>query len=319
MFNLKKKIQLKIKIPIKKEESKNIVSPDTTSNKFSISKITDYIYISGYLLAQNIPFLVNNNFTHVINCSKGSSMESLNEDNIYAKSSNIKYFSIYLRDDPGLDIINCFYQIIDFIEKKESQNCNINKKILIHCIEGISRAPALIAGYLMWKNNLRTENAIELIKSKRNCIDINLGFIIQLHKWENYLFSGPQKIQIFRLGENIKLLEDKDFENENLNIKNNNIEYLIRFKNKLYYVYNRNTNEDSKVSEIKNFINNNDLIYNENDNRIKFIDNVIRYDNLLLNNDIRSLIEINFNDIDDKVKSFNNLIEIIENYDNIEF
>ena len=69
----------------------------------------------------------------------------------------------------------------------------------------------------MWKQNLKTENAIELVKSKRNCVDINLGFTIQLHKWENYLFSPAEKIQIFKLNPNIRLLEEKEIENENFN------------------------------------------------------------------------------------------------------
>ena len=83
--------------------------------------------------------------------------------------------------DPGNDPVNhpSHYcdgiETIDFIESKEESNRP--KKILIHCIEGISRAPALIAGYLMWKQNLRTENAIEFVKSHRKCVDINLGFI----------------------------------------------------------------------------------------------------------------------------------------------
>ena len=238
MLVLKKKIQLKISIPQKKEEPKKISLKDSINNKSSLSKITDIIYTSGYLVAKDISFLINNNFTHVINCSKGSSMESPDDGNNYNKAPDIKYYSIYLRDDPGLDIINCFFQIIDYIEKKEFKNINNNnKKILIHCIEGVSRAPALIAGYLMWKNNLTTEKAIETIKSKRKCVDINLGFIIQLHKWEKYLFSEPDKIQVFKLGENIKLLEDEEIMKEMLSkIKNDDRNYLIRYKSKLYYI-----------------------------------------------------------------------------------
>ena len=52
----------------------------------------------------------------------------------------------------------------------------------------------MVAGYLMWKKNLKNTEVIELIKSKRNCVDINLGFNIQLHKWENYLMSLKKKI-----------------------------------------------------------------------------------------------------------------------------
>ena len=50
-------------------------------------------------------------------------METSNEQsadaNNYDKSPSIKYLPIFLRDDPGADIINCFFQTIDFIESKE--------------------------------------------------------------------------------------------------------------------------------------------------------------------------------------------------------
>ena len=235
MKNLKGKFQLKITIPKNDqlEEEKNLSQINNNNNRTSLSQITENIFTSGYLVAKDITFLLNNNFTHVINCSRGSSMESPNEELLksqnYEKSPSIKYLPIFLRDDPGADIINCFFQAIDFIESDYKKR---NKKILIHCIEGISRAPAIIAGYLMWKQNLKTENAIELVKSKRNCVDINLGFTIQLHKWENYLFSPAEKIQIFKLNPNIRLLEEKEIENENLYYL-----FHLLFFHFLYFLY----------------------------------------------------------------------------------
>ena len=308
MFVLKKKIQLKIAIPKNKEEEKTISLVDNNNNRSSLSKITENIYTSGYLVAKDIPFLLKNNFTHVINCSRGSSMESPNdqssEANNYDKSPSIKYLPIFLRDDPGADIINCFFQTIDFIESKEESNKP--KKILIHCIEGISRAPALISGYLMWKQNLKTQNAIDFVKSKRKCVDINLGFIIQLHKWENYLFSTPEKIHIFKLDQSIRLLEEKEFENENYS----QIEHLIRFNRKLFYIKNKkNSKDENFFDEFNKLSIENSNCFNENSDKIKFISNVIKYDKSILSNDINSLIEINYDDIKNSRLSFEDFLK----------
>jgi protein-tyrosine phosphatase len=310
MFGLKKRIQLKITIPKNTEEEKTNTLINDNNNKSSLSKITDIIYTSGYLVAKDIPFLLKNNFTHVINCSRGSSMETSNDEvtdaNNYDKSPSIKYLPIFLRDDPGADLIKCFFQTIDFVENEKESNKP--KKILIHCIEGISRAPALIAGYLMWKQNIKTENAIEYIKSKRKCIDINLGFIIQLQKWENYLFSSPDKMQIFKLSPNIRLLEEKEFENENFNES----EYLIRLNKKFFYLGNQQKYKNGNlIDEIKEINKNNYNTFNEDNEKSKFIYNAIKYDKLLLNNDIDSLVEINYNNN----SSFNiqSLIGIINN------
>ena len=307
MFDLKKRFQLKITIPKNQEEEKTTSLINDNNNKSNLSKITDHIYTSGYLIAKDIPFLLKNNFTHVINCSRGSSMETSNDEvrdtNNYNKSPSIKYLPIFLRDDPGADLIKCFFQTIDFIENEEESNKT--KKILIHCIEGISRAPALIAGYLMWKQNIKTENAIEFIKSKRKCIDINLGFIIQLHKWENYLFSSTDKIQIIKLNTNIRLLEEKEYENENINEN----EYLIRFNQKIFYLGNQQNYKNSHLKEeIKEIYRNNYNTFNEDNDKCKFIYNVIKYDKLLLNNNIDSLIEININNIPNNIHSFDDII-----------
>ena len=307
MFSLKKKIQLKITIPKNKEEEKSTTLVDNNNNRSIISKITENIYTSGYLVAKDIPFLLKNNFTHVINCSRGSSMETTNDEsaeaNNYDKSPSIKYLPIFLRDDPGADIIQCFFQTIDFIENEKESNKP--KKILIHCIEGISRAPALIAGYLMWKQNLKVENAIEFMKSKRKCVDINLGFIIQLHKWGNYLFSPKEKIQIFKLSPNIRLLEEKEFENENYN----DFEYLIRFKQKLFYLGNKNNSKNGNIIDDIHKLNlENCNTFNEANEKIKFIYNVIKYDKLLLKNDIDSLIEVNYNNNSNGIHSLEDMI-----------
>ena len=290
MFGLKKRIQLKITIPKNTEEEK------------TNSLINDN--------NKDIPFLLKNNFTHVINCSRGSSMETSNDEvtdaNNYDKSPSIKYLPIFLRDDPGADLIKCFFQTIDFVENEKESNKP--KKILIHCIEGISRAPALIAGYLMWKQNIKTENAIEYIKSKRKCIDINLGFIIQLQKWENYLFSSPDKMQIFKLSPNIRLLEEKEFENENFNES----EYLIRLNKKFFYLGNQQKYKNGNlIDEIKEINKNNYNTFNEDNEKSKFIYNAIKYDKLLLNNDIDSLVEINYNN--NSSYNIQSLIGIINN------
>ena len=198
MNSLKSRFNLKIQIPKEQEQKNQNINEQKEQTKNTISKITDNIYISGYIIGKNIPFLKENNFTHVINCCVGSSSElnDLNEDSIKQiyERNNIKYLSIYLRDDPEVDIFYHFFQVINFLESEEKKG---DEKILFHCKEGISRAPAMVAGYLMWKKKYNFNEVIELIKSKRNCVDINLGFNIQLNKWENYLINAKKKKKIF--------------------------------------------------------------------------------------------------------------------------
>ena len=291
MKSLKNKIQLKIKIPKQnnpqdeKTNTKNI-----NNNRNTISQITDNIYISGYIIGQNLSYLKDNNFTHVINCSLGSSI--INPQNeISAKfefqKAGIKYLSLYLRDIPEIDIIAHLFTIINFIESDKEINC---KKILFHCIEGISRAPAMAAGYLIWKENMSSSNAIELIKSKRQCVEINLGFNIQLNKWNNYLNSSPKQIHIFKLSPNIRLLEEEEMETYTKE------SYLVKMRNRLFYInriYNNDEDEYLTNYKINKTKENYYPIFNVVEDKTKeLIKNVIKYDKTLLKNDFSSLVEI---------------------------
>ena len=200
MNSLKSRFNLKIQIPKEQSQLNQNIPEQKEPTKNSISKITENIFISGYLIGKNISYLKENNFTHVINCCMGSSSESndLNEESlkqIYERN-NIKYLSIYLRDDPEVDIFYHFFQVINFLDQEDKKE---NEKILFHCKEGISRAPAMVAGYLMWKKKYKFTDVIDLIKSKRNCVDINLGFNIQLNKWENYLSNTNKKKKLFNI------------------------------------------------------------------------------------------------------------------------
>lgn len=305
MNKLKNKFQLKIKLPIKKveineshsvsQQSSNITEVD---NKNSISQITENIYVSGYLIAKDISFLIKNNFTHLINCACGSSMEydnqeeenkmnNKNNSNLNSQEfSKIKKLSIFLRDDANADILSNILEVINFIEKENNTYNNVQnkeKKILFHCIEGKSRAPALIAGYLIWKNNFKAKEVIDLIISKRKCVDINLGFIIQLYKWENYLHASSETIKMFKLIPSIILLEESDIEKENI-LEG---EYLIKIKKMLIHLKHFNIiNNNSKDKE-------NDI------DKVKkiseFIENIKIYDKPLINNKQISLITIDVN------------------------
>jgi hypothetical protein len=60
----------------------------------------------------------------------------------------------------------------------------------------------------MWKYKLDKESSVQSIKEKRKCVDINLGFLYQLNKWEELLRLGKE-FKFYRFDEegNINLLD----------------------------------------------------------------------------------------------------------------
>ena len=169
MKKLKNKLNLKVAIPKRIEEKQISLSCSVTS--IDCSHIIDDIYISGYRASLDYAFLIGNNFTHIINCAGGSKTFFP----LYFKE--FKYYEIELRDDGNINITDTIVKFISFLKQVTQDKKN---KILIHCSEGISRAPALVCSYLMWKCNMDSKTAINFIKEKRKCVDINLGFLFQL-------------------------------------------------------------------------------------------------------------------------------------------
>ncbi|CAD7002647.1 unnamed protein product [Ceratitis capitata] len=55
-------------------------------------------------------------------------------------------------------------------------------RVLIHCNAGVSRAASIVIAYLILELRMTFDDAYGLVKSKRPCIQPNVGFIKQLKK-----------------------------------------------------------------------------------------------------------------------------------------
>ena len=162
----------------------------TLRYKSICSEIFPNIFLSGYKFSCDYDFLINNKFTSIINCAGSSKCFK------QIKYDDFNYLVLDIKDDPEIEIINEVLLSIKFIEE-----CLVSKKgkLLIHCFEGISRGPTLLAGYLIWKYKLSRDQAINFLKEKRPNIEINLGFLVQLDKWEKFLKQYRESNKIEQL------------------------------------------------------------------------------------------------------------------------
>ncbi|ALC44075.1 Mkp, partial [Drosophila busckii] len=83
-------------------------------------------------------------------------------------------------DLPETDLLQYVLPVaIDFIEQAHStKGC-----VLVHCNAGVSRSSAVVIGYLMKRRDMRFEEAYNLVKSWRPCIQPNVGFMRQLKQF----------------------------------------------------------------------------------------------------------------------------------------
>lgn len=150
---------------------------EKSQSKKECTHILNDIFLSGYKYSLDYDYLIENNFTHIINCAAGSKRFT----SIYY--DEFKYLALDVKDEPGMEIESAVREVIEFIEQADSE-CK-HRRILIHCFEGISRGPTLLISYLMWKYQMGKDEAITYVKEKRPCVDINLGFMCQLELLAN--------------------------------------------------------------------------------------------------------------------------------------
>ena len=63
---------------------------------------------------------------------------------------------------------------------------HVTGKVLVHCVQGISRSATLVIAYLMLKHHMTVQNAVRLVRAQRE-IWPNQGFLQQLCQFDETL------------------------------------------------------------------------------------------------------------------------------------
>ncbi|MEE6489845.1 hypothetical protein FKM82_015696 [Ascaphus truei] len=110
--------------------------------------------------------------THILNVAYGVEHSFPNE---------FTYKKISILDLPETDITSYFPECFDFIEQARIQD----GVVLVHCNAGVSRAPAIVIGFLMYNERLNFARAFSIVKNARPATCPNPGFMEQLLKYQD--------------------------------------------------------------------------------------------------------------------------------------
>jgi atypical dual specificity phosphatase len=66
-------------------------------------------------------------------------------------------------------------------------------RVLIHCVQGVSRSAAVVAAYLVVRFGWTVEHAVAHIKSCRPAADPNFGFVKQIGEYAESLKNGAAR------------------------------------------------------------------------------------------------------------------------------
>jgi len=169
---------------------KQIVSQPTQSRN-EISNIIDKLYLGNCYNVLNLEkckILQDTNIQAILNITT-------NTDTHYADLLKGDYLQLPLLDLLTVDISLVFDKAFEFIDSKISAG----KPIYVHCQEGISRSATIVIMYLMRKYKSTFQSTFDYVKSKRGCIDPNLGFILKLMDEETVLTKIHGNLILFPL------------------------------------------------------------------------------------------------------------------------
>lgn len=94
----------------------------------------------------------------------------------FSASQEIQTIFIKCLDLPETDLKDVLEKSFDFIDNSlESGGC-----VLVHCNQGVSRSSSVVIGFLMKRFKYDFNEAYGIVKSKRECIQPNSGFMKQL-------------------------------------------------------------------------------------------------------------------------------------------
>lgn len=91
-----------------------------------------------------------------------------------------RYLYLPAKDTSSEKINKYFNYAIENIDNELKQG----HRVLVHCFAGISRSATIVIAYLMKTKKWPFLKAYEFVKAKRPVIDPNLGFIYQLHSYD---------------------------------------------------------------------------------------------------------------------------------------
>uniref|UniRef100_H2MFC1 Dual specificity phosphatase 19a n=1 Tax=Oryzias latipes TaxID=8090 RepID=H2MFC1_ORYLA len=98
------------------------------------------------------------------------------------------YKTVSILDHPDTDLLPYIKDCCDFIQQAHKEK----GVVLIHCNAGVSRAPAVVIGYLMSCEGQSFDEALSLVKSVRPASAPNPGFLDQLRNYKSPSLNGSK-------------------------------------------------------------------------------------------------------------------------------
>lgn len=147
--------------------------------RLDLTPITNSIFVGSSTVAQNGDLLRRKSVTHIINCAS----------QLIVPAQGFTTLNIPMVDGGDENMLSHIWQTSLFIENA-IQN---GGKILVNCIEGVSRSCSVVIAYLMLTENLDYKTAYNRVRKQRRCCSPHPKFMTQLMQLSEILGTSTTK------------------------------------------------------------------------------------------------------------------------------
>lgn len=134
------------------------------------AKILEYLFLGSEEHSSDRTILQQMGITSVLNVA--SNCKNHFED-------TLTYKNLPVLDNCESDISKIFDEAILFIKEVKKNN----GKVLVHCQAGISRSATVCTAYLMERDGIDVDQALQVVREKRKIVAPNFSFMVQLSKY----------------------------------------------------------------------------------------------------------------------------------------
>ncbi|XP_043193804.1 dual specificity protein phosphatase 3-like isoform X1 [Amphibalanus amphitrite] len=149
------------------------------------------IIIGDCSTALCLPLLRSLHVTHVLNAALGRGGGAVSLRGHVATSAGyyselgVQFLGLSALDVRGFDISVHFDKAAEFI----AGALRDDGKVLVHCVQGLSRSATLVIAYLMIKLHMSLSQALQTVRARREIFP-NDGFLQQLIRLNNQLMDA---------------------------------------------------------------------------------------------------------------------------------
>lgn len=149
-----------------------------------VNGILPRLWLASYMGTQNETKLRELGITHILSLYRNPNQKRV---------KGCQYQDVEIEDVDHADILRHFPACLKFIEDTLSEDKK--NQILVHCAQGISRSATIILAYLIKHSHMKPEDALVFLKSKRSCVEPNVGFMQQLEKFHQELYPHEYSME----------------------------------------------------------------------------------------------------------------------------